>query len=161
MRNLCRVIVLRSVHSLLKNSRMLLPMETCGARSAREAELLGEGNDSSLEYCRPSEKPIPDRYIRVIICDVAMLAQGQIRADALADRDLLAQVVRHKETFYPSGWARYDLAGPGSLRLVPVETRVAALERDYRNMGAMIFGDAPKFDWIMEALKALEREINR
>ncbi|HXP42860.1 MAG TPA: nucleotidyl transferase AbiEii/AbiGii toxin family protein [Candidatus Acidoferrales bacterium] len=102
-------------------------------------------------------RPIYSRHY----CDVAMLAQGQIRADALADRDLLAQVVRHKETFYPSGWARYDLAGPGSLRLVPVETRVAALERDYRNMGAMIFGDAPKFDWIMEALKALEREINR
>jgi hypothetical protein len=25
----------------------------------------------------------------------------------------------------------------------------------------MIFGDAPKFDWIMETLKALEQEINR
>jgi len=28
-------------------------------------------------------------------------------------------------------------------------------------MTVMIFGDAPKFDWIMEALKALEQEINR
>jgi hypothetical protein len=112
------------------------------------------------EYYRPSEKPIPDRYSRHYY-DVAMLAQGQIRADALADRDLLAQVVRHKETFYPSAWARYDLARPGSFRLVPIETRVSAWERDYRNMGVMIFGDAPKFDWIMETMKALEREINR
>ncbi len=93
--------------------------------------------------------------------DVAMLAQGPIRADALADKDLLTQVVRHKETFYPSAWARYDLARPGSFRLSPVENRVAALERDYRNMTVMIFGDAPKFDWIMETVKALEQEINR
>ena len=69
------------------------------------------------EYYRPPEKPIPDRYSRHYY-DVAMLAQGPIRADALADRDLLTQVVRHKETFYPSAWARYDLARPGSFRLV-------------------------------------------
>jgi hypothetical protein len=112
------------------------------------------------EYYRPPEKPIPDRYSRHFY-DVAMLAQGPIRADALADRDLLTQVVRHKETFYPSAWARYDLARPGSFRLVPVESRVAALERDYRNMAVMIFGDAPKFDWIMETLTALEHEINK
>ena len=75
--------------------------------------------------------------------------------------DLLTQVVRHKETFYPSAWARYDLARPGCFRLVPVENRAAAFKQDYRNMAVMIFGDAPKFDWIMETLKALEQEINR
>jgi hypothetical protein len=112
------------------------------------------------EYYRPPEKPIPDRYSRHYY-DVAMLAQGPIRADALADKDLLTQVVRHKETFYPSAWARYDRARPGSFRLSPVENRVAALERDYRNMAVMLFGDAPKFDWIMETLTALEHEINK
>ena len=106
------------------------------------------------EYYRPAEKPILDRYSRHYY-DVAMLAQGPIRADALADKDLLTQVVRHKETFYPSAWARYDLARPGSFRLSPVENRVAALQRDYRNMAVMLFGDAPKFDWIMETLTAL------
>jgi hypothetical protein len=61
------------------------------------------------EYYRPPEKPIPERYSRHYY-DVAMLAQGPIRAEALADMTLLAQVVRHKETFYPSAWAHYDLA---------------------------------------------------
>jgi hypothetical protein len=77
---------------------------------------------ATIQYYRPPEKPIPDRYSRHYY-DVAMLAQGPIRADALADRDLLTQVVRHKETFYPSAWARYDLARPGSFRLAPVENR--------------------------------------
>lgn len=69
--------------------------------------------------------------------------------------------VRLSKSGYPSAWARYDLARPESFRLAPVENRVAALERDYRNMTVMIFGDAPKFDWIMETLKALEQDINR
>ncbi len=112
------------------------------------------------EYHRPPEKPIPDRYSRHYY-DVAMLAQGAIRAEALADMDLLAQVVRHKETFYPSAWARYDLAHPGSFHVVPPQPRIAALERDYRNMGVMIFGNPPTFDTIMATLAALEQEINR
>jgi Nucleotidyl transferase AbiEii toxin, Type IV TA system len=105
------------------------------------------------------EKQILDRYSRHYY-DVSMLANGPIRAEALSDMPLLAQVVRHKETFYPSGWARYDLAHPGTLRLVPREERLAALERDYRNMGVMIFGEPPAFNSILETLAGLEQEIN-
>lgn len=112
------------------------------------------------EFYRPPEKSLPDRYSRHYY-DVGMLTQGPIHAEALADLPLLAQVVKHKETFYPSGWAHYDLAQPGTLRLVPPEKRMAVLERDYRNMGVMIFGDPPTFDAIMETLTALEQEINR
>ena len=111
------------------------------------------------EYYRAPDKPIPDRYSRHYY-DVAMLARGPIRSEALSDMTLLAQVVRHKETFYPSAWARYDLARPGSLRLVPREERIAALERDYRNMRVMIFGEPPAFSQIIETLNALERDVN-
>jgi hypothetical protein len=112
------------------------------------------------EYHRPPEKALPDRYSRHYY-DVAMLAEGTIRAEALGEMTLLAKVVRHKETFYPSAWARYDLARPGSLRLLPPKNRLAALERDYRNMGVMIFGEPPPFDTIMGALAGLEEEINK
>ncbi len=111
------------------------------------------------EYYRPPEKPLPDRYSRHYY-DVAMLAQGLIRSEALSDTILLAQVVRHKETFYPSGWAHYDLAHPGSLRFVPREERLVALERDYRNMGVMIFGEPPAFRSIIETLTTLEQAVN-
>lgn len=112
------------------------------------------------EYHRPRIKPLPERYSRHYY-DVAMLADGPIRADALADMPLLAQVVRHKETFYPAAWARYDLARPGKIHLLPPKERLAALERDYRNMGVMIFDKPPAFDWIMETLGNLEHEINQ
>ena len=112
------------------------------------------------EYHRPPEKAMLGRYSRHYY-DVAMLAQGPIRAEALADFDLFAQVVRHKETFYPAAWAQYGRASPGSFRLLPPEARMAELERDYRNMGVMIFGEPPPFDEIMGQLDTLEREINK
>lgn len=111
------------------------------------------------EYHRPIEKALPDRYSRHYY-DVAMMAEAKIRDEALADKELLAQVVKHKETFYPSGWARYDMARPGSLRLVPPENRLNALEGDYKKMGVMIFGKQPPFGWLLERLAALEGEIN-
>jgi hypothetical protein len=111
------------------------------------------------EYYRPADKPLPDRYSRHYY-DVSMLAQSSIGSEALSDMALLAQVVRHKETFYPSGWARYDLARPGSLRLVPTDQRLTALDRDYRNMGVMIFGEPPGFDSIIQSLAKLEQEVN-
>ena len=111
------------------------------------------------EYHRAPERPLPERYSRHYY-DVAMLAQKAIKAEALADINLLADVVKHKETFYPAAWAHYDLARPGSLRLVPRANRMASLERDYRNMGVMIFGEPPTFDSIMTSLTTLEQEIN-
>ena len=89
-----------------------------------------------------------------------MLAQCTICKDALGDTTLLADVVKHKQTFYPSAWARYDAARPGTLRLVPTEERKEMLERDYKNMGIMIFSEPPAFGKILEILEALEKEIN-
>lgn len=86
------------------------------------------------EYYRPAEKPLPDRYSRHYY-DVSMLAQGPIRAEALADTELLARVVRHKETFYPSGWARYDLARVGTLHLLPREDRFGGTEEGLPEYG--------------------------
>jgi hypothetical protein len=72
----------------------------------------------------------------------------------------LTAVVRHKQIFYPSAWAQYPLASPGTFRLVPPEARVKALRKDYRDMGVMIFGEAPRFEGVLETLVALESELN-
>jgi hypothetical protein len=112
------------------------------------------------EFFRAPEKPLPARYSRHYY-DLAMLAQGPIRAETLADMELLAQVVAHKQIFYPAAWAHYELARPGSLHLVPVAERRAALERDYRDMAVMIFGEPPPFDEVMETLAGLENEVNK
>jgi len=111
------------------------------------------------EFHRPQAKRLPGRYSRHYY-DVAMMAAGQVKTEALADIDLLAQVVSHKEAFYPAGWARYDLARRGSLRVSPAESRIPALRRDYRDMADMIFGEPPNFDFLLEMLATLEAELN-
>ncbi|MBI5282817.1 MAG: nucleotidyl transferase AbiEii/AbiGii toxin family protein [Candidatus Solibacter usitatus] len=111
------------------------------------------------DFHRPQDKALPGRYSRHYY-DVAMMVEGEIKAEAVADAELLAQVVSHKQAFYPSGWARYDLARRGTLRVSPAESRIAALRRDYRDMADMIFGEPPPFDLLMEKLAALEADLN-
>jgi hypothetical protein len=69
-------------------------------------------------------------------------------------------VVEFKQRFYPRGWARYDLAKPGTLRLVPIGHIRASVQEDYRAMAAMIFGEYPDVEAIMARLQMLEDEIN-
>lgn len=111
------------------------------------------------QFHRGSGKPVQARYSRHYY-DVAMLSQTPIKNEALADPQLLRDVVRHKQTFYPAAWARYDLAVPGTLKLVPVGAGISALKQDYREMETMIFGDPPRFETIIEKLAALEGEVN-
>ena len=113
----------------------------------------------NAEYYRPRDQALLGRYSRHYY-DVAMLAQGPIPGEALADRDLLVHVERHKETFDPSAWARYDLARRGNIRVVPAENRTAALEKDYRDMAVIIFREPPT-GRMMETLAAFEQEVNR
>ncbi|MBI4892590.1 MAG: nucleotidyl transferase AbiEii/AbiGii toxin family protein [Acidobacteria bacterium] len=111
------------------------------------------------EYHRPAERPLPGRYSRHYY-DVAMLTRGVVKDEALADLDLLERVVRHKQTFYPSAWCRYDLARPGTLRLAPSADRVTALRQDYREMAVMLFDEPPRFEEIVNSVAEFEREVN-
>jgi len=100
--------------------------------------LCGELSAANAECYRAPDESLPDRYSHHYY-DVALLSQGEIGTEAPSDKELLIQVLRHKETFYPSARARYDLARPGSFRLVPGENRVPVLETDYRNKAVMTF----------------------
>lgn len=89
-----------------------------------------------------------------------MMAAAPVKDAALADLALLEDVVAFKQRFYRRPWAHYDLAKPGTFRLVPVEHVLAAVEKDYVQMRNMIFGRYPDFAKIMETLHKLEVEIN-
>jgi hypothetical protein len=104
-------------------------------------------------------KSTPIRYSRHYY-DLYKMAQSEIKRSALSDLALLKEVVEFKERFYPSKWARYDLAHPGAFRLSPPESQLAALEHDYRAMRDMFYREPPVFTAILEGLAALEQQIN-
>jgi len=112
------------------------------------------------EYHRSLDKPLLPRYSRHY-ADVAVMARTAVKAEALADLDLLHSVCKHKDRFYHCGWARYLEAKPGSFHLTPCSERLAELRRDYQDMRVMFFAEAPSFDEILDQLSALEYEINR
>jgi len=88
------------------------------------------------------------------------MSQSEVKAPALADLQLLGDVVEFKQKFYPRGWAEYDQANPGTLKLIPPDRILEAMRKDYSAMQEMIFGPRPAFDEIMDGLRDLEREIN-
>ena len=56
--------------------------------------------------------------------------------------------------------AHYELARPGTLRLLPPDSSLAELKADYAAMRWMIFGEYPSLSEILDTLKKLEDEIN-
>jgi hypothetical protein len=107
----------------------------------------------------PADKKFRDRQSRHYY-DVVRLYQHELGRAAMKDTDLLLKVARHKEVFFPTAWARYAEAKPGTLRIVPPAVRLPELEQDYRKMQEMIFGEPPSFERLLEALREIEREIN-
>jgi hypothetical protein len=88
------------------------------------------------------------------------MAQTQVKAWAIADLGLLEAVVAFKDKFYHRGWARYDLAKPGTMRIVPPAHVRKSIEADYSAMEFMFYGKRPTFADMMTQVAELENEIN-
>ena len=103
---------------------------------------------------------IPKGYSRHYY-DLVCMAQFPVKNSALADLSLLRDVVRFKEKFYRSPSARYELAVPGSFRLIPTDQGGKDLQADYRSMRPMFFSEPPRWDAVLDQLQGLEDEINQ
>lgn len=111
------------------------------------------------EYHRPLNKPMPDRFSRHY-ADTAMLSNHPEAVKAINQHDLRNQVVLWKSQFFGSSWANYDLAKPGTFRLVPQTERLSILRRDYQLMRDMYLTEPVSFDDILRTLSDLEHRIN-
>lgn len=112
------------------------------------------------EHHRDKAKPIRDRFSRHY-SDMAALARHAVVERALAAAELRQRVADWKSRFFAASWAHYDLAKPGTFRLVPPDSRLAELEKDYRAMQPMFLAEPPSFASIIEAVRGLENRINQ
>jgi hypothetical protein len=84
-----------------------------------------------------------------------------IGESALADLGLLKAVSKHKSVYFARAWAKFEDANPGTLRLVPPESRFRELESDYQKMREeMIFGESPEFANLLDVLRQIEQRVN-
>lgn len=107
-----------------------------------------------------SFKDKPRQFFSRHYSDVAAMLQTNIGQDAARDIAMLEDVRLFKDTYYHAAWARYDLAKPGSLVIIPDEPRLRQLANDYRNMQQMFLSDPPSFDWVVDQLRTFEHQVN-
>ncbi len=111
------------------------------------------------EANRPENLSMPGRYSRHYY-DLYCIAQSDIKESAYSNVELLKRVTDFKTKFYPRKWAHYELAVPGTLKLLPPEYRMEDLQKDYVSMKNMMFGEYPDFHTLMKFIGNLELEIN-
>jgi hypothetical protein len=94
--------------------------------------------------------------------DLCALANHSIGKTGIPDRQLLEDVVNHKNIFFRASYTDYKACLSGGLRLIPSDTLREALRTDYEKMIAdgMFDVDPLSFDSIMTRLEKLEKEIN-
>ena len=107
----------------------------------------------------PADKRLGDRYSRHFY-DIACMYETAVGKSAIQDIKLLLKVVEHKKVFFASAWAHYDEARPGTLRLIPPDSRMVELRRDYQSMQEMIFDEPPTFAHVLDIIREVELAVN-
>jgi hypothetical protein len=111
------------------------------------------------ENHRPDPSKLKQRMSRHWSDVAVMSPDGRFTDDKLS-LDLLRQVIEFKKIYFASGWAQYEKAVPGTLRIVPNQELEKVLRRDYEQMREMFWGTPVSFDEILALLKKLEGRIN-
>jgi hypothetical protein len=80
---------------------------------------------------------------------------------AIADAELLRQIVLERRVSYSVPWADYDSLTYGNFRILPNDADLVFWRSDYETMRKeMFFGDSPDFGQLMEQLRELEGRLN-
>lgn len=107
----------------------------------------------------PEGKTLPPRISRHFY-DFFCLLNSDVKAHALAEVALLERVAKHKNVYFASAWASYETARKGALKLSPLPRVQEDLEKDFRLMSQMFFGEMPAWDSILASIRHFEAEFN-
>lgn len=110
------------------------------------------------ETNRISNHPI--RYARHYY-DVYKMVNTLLLNEALANIELLKDVVEFKMKFYRSPRSKYEEILEGNLRLVPSNDAIKVFEKDYEEMKQMFFGDIPEFNDIIKKISDVQAIFNK
>lgn len=95
--------------------------------------------------------------------DLTVLMKHDVGQSAMKDNELLVKVVKHKDSFWRDGKAKYDDCLNKKFRLVPTDNVIRVLKADYESMvnAGMFFDEKPaSFDEMMSDIAALESLLN-
>jgi hypothetical protein len=94
------------------------------------------------------------------IYDLVKLYNSEYGKMAIDNLALLADVVRHKSTFYKDNRADYPNATPQNIKIVPTSELNKSFKADYEDMAkSMIIGKPPTYEKLLEILHKIEKSI--
>jgi len=91
--------------------------------------------------------------------DLALMADN-VGPAAIANKALLADVIRHSSLAFSSAWMKMDEAADGRLLISPPEGMRHALKSDYTAMTGMIMGEPPEFDAIIRKIDKIAETLS-
>lgn len=107
----------------------------------------------------PENKLLPPRLSRHFY-DFFKLLNSEIKIKAIQTIELLEHVANHKQIYFASGWANYESARKGSLKLIPADRIIEGLEKDYKLMEPMFFSKIPDWKLVLKTIQEFEAEFN-
>lgn len=108
---------------------------------------------------RLKEKPINQNYSRHYY-DIYSILENGLNIDPTNDLEILEAVVKNKHDFWNESWVDYSKINKFSdIKLIPNESRITEIRKDYKNMEEMFFKDFPKFEEMILKLQDFENSL--
>jgi hypothetical protein len=107
----------------------------------------------------PDEKTVPERQSRHFF-DFYCLLKSHGKMKALENIDLLEKVAAHNNLYFKAAWTNYLTAKQGSLKLIPQDKVMKAMEADYKAMSEMFPGNVPNWHEIVSLIHLFETDFN-
>lgn len=119
-----------------------------------KAALLHEENYSHEDRERP---PKMARHYY----DLSEMIHAGIGNEALASGDLFSRVVEHRRLYYKKRKEIHETLARGTLRLVPISSRLTQWAKDYEAMQTeMFYGSAPDWSEVLGRVEGWEKAFN-
>ena len=114
------------------------------------------------EYNRDERAKMRTERMSRHFYDLFQLSRQDFSFSTLHDNEFIEEIIEHRKYYSRLKRFNYETLKRGSIRIIPSDDILKALEKDYEIMRAeMIFGNPPTFEEIIRAMKNLQDEINR
>lgn len=106
------------------------------------------------EFHRPDISKIRSFRMSRHLYDLNRMINAGIDKDAIADTDLYATLIRHREWYIRISWLDYETLAAPSINFIPPNEVMELYSKDYEAMkGQMIYGEAEEFNVLIQELK--------
>ena len=113
------------------------------------------------EFQKPAGREIKSKRMTRHLYDISKLMDTKYMEDALSDRELYNNIVKHREMLTNVSWVDYSKHTPKDINFIPPAAEIDKWKKDYAAMKeSMFYGETESFENLIKKLKKLNDRIN-